>query len=112
MNVGGILTQSAYHLHFLFANCKKTRIFVKNNDKMTLSKVFDELVELITSAPQPEQIVHFKPSPAAQKRLEELLLKKREDVLNDDEKHELEQYLTIEHIMRLAKARARQRLAA
>ncbi len=76
-----------------------------------MPKVFDELVELITSAPQPAQIVLFKPSVAAQERLEELLFKKREDVLNEEEKHELEQYLTIEHIMRLAKARARQRLA-
>ena len=77
-----------------------------------MTKVFDEIVELITSAPQPEQIVHFKPSPAAQKRLEDLLFKKREEELTDEEKHELEQYLTIEHIMRLAKARARQRLVA
>ena len=79
---------------------------------MVVTRVFDEIVDLITSAPQPEQILNFKPSIAAQRRLEMLLDKQREEGLTDDEKHELEQYLTIEHIMRLAKARARQRLAA
>ena len=79
---------------------------------MVVTRVFDEIVDFITSAPQPEQILKFKPSIDAQLRLESLLDKKREDGLSADENHELEQYLTIEHIMRLAKARARQRLAA
>ena len=79
---------------------------------MVVTRVFDEIVDFITSAPQPEQILKFKPSTDAQMRLESLLDKKREDGLSADENHELEQYLTIEHIMRLAKARARQRLAA
>jgi hypothetical protein len=90
----------------------KKAYFCSKIKKMIMTNVYDEIVELITSAPQPEQIVHFKPSPSAQKRLEDLLFKKREALLNEDEKHELEQYLTIEHIMRLAKARARKRLAA
>ena len=79
---------------------------------MVITRVFDEIVDFITSAPQPEQILNFKPSTVAQRRLETLLDKKREEGLNEVEKHELEQYLTIEHIMRLAKARARQRLTA
>ena len=79
---------------------------------MVITRVFDEIVDFITSAPQPEQILNFKPSTAAQRRLETLLEKKREEGLSDNEKHELEQYLTIEHIMRLAKARARQRITA
>ena len=79
---------------------------------MVVTRVFDEIVDFITSTPQPEQILKFKPSADAQMRLESLLDKKREDGLSADENHELEQYLTIEHIMRLAKARARQRLAA
>lgn len=79
---------------------------------MVITSVFDEIVEFITSTPQPEQILRFKPSADAQHRLELLLDKKREEGLSEAENHELEQYLTIEHIMRLAKARARQRLAA
>jgi hypothetical protein len=79
---------------------------------MVTYKVFDEIIDLITSVPKPEQIIKFKPSEQAQFRLEELLFKKREDKLTEEEQHELEQYLTVEHIMRLAKARAKQRIAA
>jgi hypothetical protein len=78
---------------------------------MVTYKVFDEIIDLITSAPKPEQIIQFKPSKQAQFRLEELLFKQREDKLTSEEHRELDQYLTIEHIMRLAKARARQRIA-
>jgi hypothetical protein len=79
---------------------------------MVANRVFDEIVDFITSAPMPEQILNFKPSSKVQKRLEELMDKKREEGLNEEEKHELEQFLTIEHIMRLAKARARKRISS
>ena len=79
---------------------------------MVTYRIFDEIVDFITSAPLPEQILSYKPSLKAQNRLEELLERKREQELSEGDKHELEQYLLIEHLMRLAKARARQRLAA
>ncbi len=79
---------------------------------MVTYRVFDEIIEFITSAPSPEEIVAFKPSERLQRRVNELLDKKRESDLSESETHEVEQYLMIEHIMRLAKARARKRLAA
>ena len=79
---------------------------------MVTYRIFDEIVDFITSAPLQEQILSYKPSLKAQNRLEELLERKREQELSEGDKHELEQYLLIEHLMRLAKARARQRLAA
>ncbi len=77
----------------------------------TLS-IYDEIVELITSAPRPEAILKFKPSQTAQLRLEFLLSKNAESNLTELEKHELDQFLLVEHLMRLAKARARQRIAS
>jgi hypothetical protein len=81
---------------------------------MVTYRAFDEIIDFITSAPQPEQILAFRPSPAIQNRLEDLLEKKRETSLSDTEKHELDQFLLIEHLMRIAKAKARtrKRLAA
>ncbi len=79
---------------------------------MVTYRAFDEIIDFITSAPQPEQILSFRPSLSAQNRIEELLDKKRDEGLDESEKHELDQYLLIEHLMRLAKARARKRLAA
>ena len=78
---------------------------------MTIN-VFDEIVDFITSAPQPTQIANYRPSAAMQAHLEVLLYKKQNELLSDDDRQELEQYMLIEHLMRMAKARAKQRMAA
>ena len=74
---------------------------------MVTFSVFDEVATFMTSMPKPEAVMNFKPSSASQLRLEELLDKKREEGLSDSEIHELDQFLMVEHLMRLAKARAR-----
>ena len=74
---------------------------------MVTFSVFDEVATFMTSMPKPEAVMNFKPSSASQIRLEELLDKKREEGLSDSEIHELDQFLMVEHLMRLAKARAR-----
>jgi hypothetical protein len=78
---------------------------------MATSRIFDELVDFITSSPPPEQILKFRPSLSVQTRLEDLLGKKHETMLNEAETHELNQFLLIEHLMRLCKANARKKLA-
>ncbi|MCU0339977.1 MAG: hypothetical protein MUE30_08835 [Spirosomaceae bacterium] len=79
---------------------------------MIVSRVYDEMLDFITSAPSAAEIVSFAPSQQAQQRLEILQFKHREEQLTEAELHELEQYLMIEHIMRMAKAKARKRLNA
>lgn len=70
---------------------------------------FDELADFISEL-NPAKILALKPSDAVQKRLDYLLDKNKEDGLKADEKHELERYLTLEHLIALAKIRARKRL--
>jgi hypothetical protein len=79
---------------------------------MVTYRAFDEIIDFITSMPQPQQVLAYKPSTESQTRLEDLLEKQRNSVLNEAENKELEQFLLIEHLMRIAKARARKRLAA
>ena len=79
---------------------------------MVALRVYDEMIDFITSAPRPEEIITFQPSEKSQLRLEYLQFKRREEGLNEDELHELEQFVMVEHIMRMAKAKAKQRLAA
>lgn len=78
---------------------------------MVITRFFDEVIDFLTSFPRPEDIVAFKPSFALQSRAEDLLDKKREGALTPDEARELDYFMVIEHLMRMAKARARQRLA-
>lgn len=79
---------------------------------MIINRAFDEVIDLLTSCPTPQAVLDFKPSAKMQKRASELLEKKRTESLSEGEKKELDHFMLLEHLMRLAKARARKRLAA
>lgn len=79
---------------------------------MTTTRAFEEIIDFITDAPKPEKIIAFRPSAATQAHLEMLLDKKRADGLSEVEQYELSQFLLIEHLMRMAKAKAKKRLKA
>lgn len=68
--------------------------------------VFDELADLLASM-DPNKVLTFKTSKKSQSRLEELLEKnKTTKGLSNKEKVEMEQFMLLEHIVSLAKARA------
>ena len=71
---------------------------------------YEELVQFIASL-SPRDVVDFKPSEAARARVWDLIEREKMAPLPTDEKSELDHYLEIEHLMRLAKARARHLLA-
>ncbi len=73
-------------------------------------KPYEELVHFIASL-SPREVVDFKPSEPARQRVWELIERQKASPLPAEDKSELDHYLEIEHLMRLAKARARQLLA-
>lgn len=73
-------------------------------------KPYEELVQFIASL-SPHEVVDFKPSESARQRVWGLIERQKSGSLPPEEKSELDHYLEIEHLMRLAKARARQILA-
>jgi hypothetical protein len=77
--------------------------------KFSVVKPYEELIQFIASL-SPRDVIDFKPSEPARQRVWELIERKKTSPLPADENSELDQYLEIEHIMRLAKARARQLL--
>ena len=68
----------------------------------------DDIVTLLASQPTPEEILAIQPSPALQARVSELLARNKTEILPRQEEAELERYLTLEHLVRLAKAHAYQ----
>jgi hypothetical protein len=70
------------------------------------------IIELLTSQPSPEQVLSIRPSPELQGRVSELLHQNKQGDLSRVEEAELERYLTLEHLVRLAKAHAYKQLAA
>ncbi len=79
---------------------------------MLETRVYEEIIDFIASGPTPRAVVEFAPSDEAQARLEELIARKTGGQLTAEEQSELDHFLELEHLMRLAKARARERLAA
>jgi hypothetical protein len=69
-----------------------------------------EVARFLASQPSPEGIVAFHPSPEVATRMYALIEAERDRQLSEDERHELESYLAIEHLMRLVKAEAHRRL--
>ncbi|MFN0014191.1 MAG: hypothetical protein ACKVU2_06545 [Saprospiraceae bacterium] len=72
--------------------------------------VYDEIAAALASM-APAKILSLRPSETAQLRLRELLMKNRNGVLSAEEQYELDRMLALDHLIALAKAHARARLA-
>jgi hypothetical protein len=75
---------------------------------MTLSPAYQEIIDFIAAGTRPENVIAFRPSEAAKERVADLIERGKSDTLTQEEQSELAHYLQLEHLMRLAKARARQ----
>ena len=71
----------------------------------------DEIMAILASQPSPEVILALRPSPQMQARVSELLDRNKGEGLSRQEENELERYLTVEHLVRLAKGHAYQQLS-
>jgi hypothetical protein len=82
---------------------------VEGRRKMAVTRAYEEVVDFI-AAESPSKVVAFQPSEASRMRVAELVAREKDGRLTPEETSELEHHLQLEHIMRLAKARARKYL--
>jgi hypothetical protein len=75
---------------------------------VSTTKSYDEIVDFFAAGTTPESVVAFRPSDEATQRVQELVAKSKDGTISTEEQSELEDYLQLEHILILAKARARQ----
>lgn len=74
---------------------------------MNTVKAYEEVIDFIAAGTTPQNVIDFRPSEESQARVEDLLAREKDNELSSAEKSELDHYLQIEHLLRLAKARAR-----
>jgi hypothetical protein len=74
-------------------------------------KAHEEVIEFIAGGPSIRNVADFQASAEARARVESLIRKEKTDGLTPGEKTELDDFMALEHLMRLAKARARGHLA-
>ncbi len=76
-----------------------------------MTRAYEEVIEFIAAGTTPSNLIAFRPSEEARERVPELIHRKKTVGLSPDEDSELQHYLQLEHIMRLAKARAQLHLS-
>ena len=76
-----------------------------------MTRAYEEIIDFIAAGTTPSRVIAFQPSEEVKTRVADLLSREKTTGLSSDESSELNQYLQLEHLMRLAKARARAHLA-
>lgn len=69
--------------------------------------VYDEIIDFIAAGATSDAVARFEPSKATKDYVADLLHKEKTAGLTTEESAELEHFMSLEHIMRLAKARAK-----
>lgn len=75
---------------------------------MSTIKSYDEIIDFLAGGTTPDALVAFRPSDKAVQRVQSLVAKRKDGSISSEEQSELDDYLQLEHILILAKARARQ----
>lgn len=76
---------------------------------MTASSIYDNIADFIAGL-NPKKVLEMRPEPEMQARLEALMEKETDKGLSAEEKDELDHYIVLERLIRLAKSRANLRL--
>lgn len=79
---------------------------------MPALKAYDEVIDFIVAGSDPRRVSEFTASPETRARVADLLARAKTDELSAEEASELAHYGQLEHLMRLAKARAKVHVAA
>lgn len=83
---------------------------LRYNGLMARPKAYEEVIDFIARGGSPGTVVAFRPSEEARARVADLVTREKVKGLTAEEKSELDHYVELEHIMRLAKARAQKYL--
>lgn len=78
---------------------------------MSAMRAYEEVIEFIAAGTSPQNVIAFRPSEGVKERVADLIYREKNFDLSSDEKSELDHYMQLEHLMRLAKARAHKHLA-
>jgi hypothetical protein len=70
-------------------------------------RAYEEIVDFIAAGTTPVRVAHFEASPEAKARVADLIEREKTTGLRAEETSEFDSFLKMEHLMRLAKARAR-----
>jgi hypothetical protein len=74
-----------------------------------MTRVYEEIIDFLAGGFTPDSLIACKPSEEARHLVEELIEREKNEGLTQEETSELTRYMELDHILTLAKARARAR---
>ena len=69
---------------------------------------YEEIIDFLASGTTPQKLIDFNVSETVKERVIDLIFREKNNTLTPEEKSELDHYMLLEHLIRLAKARAHQ----
>jgi hypothetical protein len=76
----------------------------------TTITAYEEIIDFLASGTTPEKLINFQVSEKVKERVTDLIFQEKNETLTPEEKSELDHYMLLEHLIRLAKVRAHQYL--
>ena len=73
---------------------------------ISINPAYEEIINFLAAGITSQSLIEFQVSETVKERVADLIFREKNDVLSSDEKSELDHYLILEHLLRLAKARA------
>jgi len=73
---------------------------------ISINPAYEEVINFLAAGVTSESLIEFQVSETVKERVCDLIFREKNDGISTDEKSELDHYLILEHLLRLAKARA------
>jgi hypothetical protein len=70
-------------------------------------RAYEEIVDFIAAGATPVRVSHFEASPETKEKVADLIHREKTVGLGEEDASELDYFLKMEHVMRLAKAKAK-----
>ncbi|MDB9438887.1 hypothetical protein PN450_19265 [Dolichospermum lemmermannii CS-548] len=73
---------------------------------ISINPAYEEIINFLAAGITSQSLVEFQVSETVKERVSDLIFREKTDGISSEEKSELDHYLILEHLLRLAKARA------
>ncbi len=73
---------------------------------ININPAYEEIINFLAAGVTSESLIEFQVSETVKSRVSDLIFREKNDGISSEEKSELDHYLILEHLLRLAKARA------
>lgn len=73
---------------------------------ININPAYEEIIDFLAGGITSQSLIEFQVSETIKERVADLIFREKNEGLSSDEKLELDHYLILEHLLRLAKARA------